>query len=133
MKANELADYLDGLDDVPAHLIQSAKDNGLVIVYGYSDDNIEIEGALREEIGAYDGGTVFFYKGEVLLECDDPCTHCEDDNKKNVAKRVEGHWNQDGYSWVMEAHDDIKGYPFDIMEDDEKFCKGLVFDIKDIA
>lgn len=36
--------------------IETAKENGFVIVYGCSDDLMEFEGAIREEIGCYEGG-----------------------------------------------------------------------------
>lgn len=40
--------------------IQLAKDNGIVIVYGASDDLMEFEGAIYDEGGCFDGGTVYF-------------------------------------------------------------------------
>ena len=34
-----------------------AKENGLVVVFGYSDDNIELRGAINNEAGCFDGGS----------------------------------------------------------------------------
>jgi len=139
MNALDLANKLDGCTDISKADEQLAKDNDLVIVYGYSDDNIEVAGAIREEIGAYGGGEVLFHKGEVLTECDNPCDHCQNEDLKNVAQRVTAHWSEESqgkeYSWVMEADSSIIAYPFDMREnaeDDEYFCKGLVFDLGQI-
>ena len=41
---------------------QIAKDSGLVIVYGASDDLMEFEGAIEDEIGCYDGDTIHITK-----------------------------------------------------------------------
>ena len=35
-----------------------AADLGLVVVYGYSDDNVELRGAIDEEVGAWNGATI---------------------------------------------------------------------------
>jgi hypothetical protein len=34
---------------------REAEANGLVVVYGYSDDNVELAGAISDEIGAWEG------------------------------------------------------------------------------
>ena len=39
---------------------QEAKENGLVIVYGASDDLMEFDGAIYDEGGCFDGGRVYF-------------------------------------------------------------------------
>lgn len=132
--AVELAKKLDGCVDISKELIKEAAENDLVIVYGYSDDNIEIDGAISEEIGAFDGGVAYFYHGEVITECDNPCDHCSIADERDNAMRVFAHWSQGGYSWVMEAADGLEAYPFDMLErgEDDKFCRGLVFDARQI-
>lgn len=65
MKTNELAEKLEGIEyrtDFPEELMLLAKEEGLVVVHGYSDDNIELNGAIYEEISAYDGGSAFVTK-----------------------------------------------------------------------
>lgn len=52
--AKKLAKQLDGMeygDDIPQDVIETAKEHGLVICTGYSDDNIELYGAYTEEVG----------------------------------------------------------------------------------
>ena len=49
MTSKELAELLNGREygeETTPEIIKLAKDNGLVIVYGYSDDNTELEGAI---------------------------------------------------------------------------------------
>ncbi|MBR4558766.1 MAG: hypothetical protein IKO21_04275 [Fibrobacter sp.] len=46
-------DYLDGLYDVER---ECAKRNGLTVVYGYSDDLMELDGAIRAEGNCFKGG-----------------------------------------------------------------------------
>ena len=41
---------------------RAAKDAGLVVVYGYSDDNVEFSGAIDEEVGAYEDTTIYITK-----------------------------------------------------------------------
>lgn len=45
--------------------IETAKENGFVIVYGCSDDLMEFEGAIRDEGCCFDGERVYFSKTEV--------------------------------------------------------------------
>jgi hypothetical protein len=53
---------LDGVQYPPRgcdEVFEYAKDNGLVIVFGASDDLVELRGAIHDEVGACDG--VVFY------------------------------------------------------------------------
>ena len=46
-----------------------AKENGLVVVYGYSDDTMELNGAISAEAGAFRGNTIYVTRdGIVELE-----------------------------------------------------------------
>ena len=40
-------------------------------------------------------------------------------------------WGEEGYSWTYETA--IPHATFEILEDEEKYCRGIVFDIKDLA
>lgn len=68
--AKELAEKLNGraygdsFDDVK----QEAKESGLVIVYGASDDLMEFDGAIYDEGGCFDGGRVYFDRNGVDQE-----------------------------------------------------------------
>ena len=45
--------------EIPEEVIKEAERNGIVIVSGASDDLCELEGAVYDEFGCYDGGTAY--------------------------------------------------------------------------
>lgn len=107
---------------------------GLVVVYGYSDDNVELRGAIDEEVGAYDGTTIRLTKTGVLQgpACDS-AENCECpyfSAAKNAAKTIEAVWGAGGVSWTFET--DIPHETFNIYEDGELFCVGIVFSVEDL-
>lgn len=100
--------------------LEIAKENGFVIVYGASDDLIEFEGAIQDEGSCFDGGTVWFNRERVT---DGPITTAE--------KSIEALWcKEDDITWTYKT--DIPHETFMIYEDDEKYCRGIVFDIEDV-
>lgn len=107
-----------------------AASHGLVIVFGYSDDGMELRGAADDEIGAYDGTTVLFTRAGLLKnECDDDeCPHFE--RLKKGATPLRAKWNSEGYSWTCETA--IPHETFEIMDGSEKFCRGIVFALADV-
>ena len=71
MTAKELAEMLSGRKygmEITSEEARAAKDAGLVVVYGYSDDNVEFAGAIDGEVGAYDGATIHLFQNGILLE-----------------------------------------------------------------
>ncbi|MFS1704298.1 hypothetical protein [Alteromonas sp. AMM-1] len=137
MNAVELANELNGTEypfRPTREVIQKAIDNSLVIVYGASDDLMEFEGAIVEEIGVYDGGTAYVYKCGVLGSRDDLDTDEELElwfKNKSDSKPIEAKWcDDDNYSWTYQT--DIPHATFDIVEGDEKYCRALVFSVDEI-
>lgn len=137
MNAIELANELNGTEypfRPTRDIIQKAIDNNLVIVYGASDDLMELEGAIVEEVVASGGGIVRVYKSGVLGSRDDLDTD-EDleawlQNKSN-SKAIEAKWCEtEEYSWTYQT--DIPHSVFDIVEGSEKYCRALVFSVDDI-
>ena len=66
MTAKELAEILSGREvgnEIGGPVAQWAKDASLVVVYGYSDDNVEFSGAIDDEVGAYEGATILLPAG----------------------------------------------------------------------
>lgn len=108
-----------------------AKENGLVIVYGASDDLMEFEGAIRDEISCYGGGTAYLNaQGLLQNDCEnDECPHFE--KLKQSAKKIEACWDEEGYSWIYKT--DIPHATFEVMEEGEKYCRGIVFNLSDAA
>lgn len=101
-----------------------------MIVYGYSDDNTEFRGAIYDEAGAYQGTVHYIAPPKWLLPTHDAhcdCPFCDYDEVKKTAKAIKATWNNEGYSWTFKT--DIPHATFDILEDGEKFCRGIVFEV----
>ena len=99
----------------------------MVIVFGYSDDNIEFRGRIHDEIGCYDGGVLYIHRGGVL-QISDECERCKARDLKAQSRcmALDCEWDANGYSWFITPKESIGWRPFDIMEDGEKFCRGVV-------
>lgn len=111
-------------------LFRALDDAGLVAVFGASDDLMEMRGAVDDEVGAYDGGTAYFSpSGLVQNECrEDDCPYHANEIKR--ALRVDALWcAEDGFSWTYQTT--IPHDTFVIMEDDEPYCRGIVFSLSD--
>ena len=71
MTAKELAAMLSGREvgnEITVAEAIRAGDDGLVVVYGYSDDDMELKGAIDEEVGAYEGVTIYVSKAGLMYE-----------------------------------------------------------------
>ena len=102
----EFADGLNGRDygnEITPFEEQRAKELGYVIVFGYSDDCAEFRGAIYDEIDCFDGGRVFEENG----------------------KYIDAVWCEGGYTWSYNTN--IPHETFDLYEDGEKWCKGIIF------
>lgn len=129
----EVADMLDGIEygeDINPMDMKYAECNGAVIVFGASDDLMEFRGAIDDEAGCYGTSTIYFNRsGELRSECEiDKCPYFEE--TKIDASKIKAIWDAEGYSWTYET--DIPHETFDIMEDGEKYCRGIVFSIDDV-
>lgn len=127
MTKKELAEKLNGREygDSFSDVLEEAKASGLVIVTGASDDLMEFEGALRDEGNCYDGGPVYFDKNGVSLD---------GTKRDNVIEAVwDDGTNADGVPATWTYKTDIPHEEFNIWEDGELYCVGIVFSIEDIA
>lgn len=134
MNAQELAATLNGREyreEITSAEEQEAKDSGLVVVFGASDDLMEFRGATNDEYGVYEGGEAHFTSAGLLVnDCDnEDCPHFE--KLKKTAVTIEAKWDADGYSWTYETT--IPHATFDVLEDGEKYCRGIVFALSDVA
>lgn len=107
-----------------------AKNLGYIVVFGYSDDNIEFRGAINDEFERYGGGEIYLDKDGVLECCEDECKYWQQ-AKKNC-KVIEALWCKDDiYAWTYKT--EIPHATFTILDNEgNKFCKGMVFDIKEL-
>lgn len=135
MTAKELATMLNGREvgnEITRREAQWAADAGLVVVYGYSDDNVEFAGAIDDEVGAYEGATILLTLGGILQEPDcgwDDCPYFAREREK--AKAIKAVWhNEGGLCWTFET--DIPHETFTIVEDGEPWSIGIVFSVEDL-
>lgn len=107
---------------------RAAKECGIVIVFGASDDLMEFRGAINDELGACDGTTAYVTgSGLVANECgNEDCPHYA--RAKAKASTIDAVWGN-GPCWSYET--DIPHATFEIMEDGEVYCRGIVFDLAD--
>lgn len=112
-------------------LFAEMKADGLVAVFGASDDLIEFRGAINDEVGAYHGGTAYLTEAGLLVnDChDDRCPHFE--RAKENARTIDAIWDRDGFSWVYETN--IPHETFVVMEEDDTYCQGIVFALADVS
>lgn len=141
MTAKELASLLNGrefMGEITPAAERQAADAGLVVVFGYSDDNMEFRGAINGEVDCYDGGTAYVTISGLLQDpaCDtaEDCTCPYFAATKRAAKTIKAVWHDEGGPcWTYET--DIPHETFNIYEDEdgELFCVGIVFSVEDLA
>jgi hypothetical protein len=139
MTHKELAALLTGREygrEISVPESMNAARDGLVVIFGYSDDNIEFRGAIKDEISAFDGTEVFIdldAKAVLPKEGDDYfCQKCLDRARK---MKVIAKWCPPGdlkTSWLITV-EGAEFEPFDIMEDGELFCRGAVVKVGGIV
>lgn len=136
MTAKELAALIAGREvgkEITIEEARRAAEAGLVVVYGYSDDNVEFVGAIDDEVGAYEGATVYLTKAGILQEPDcgqDDCPYYA--VAKKMAKSIKAIWHdEDGPCWTFET--DIPHETFTVIEDGEPWCVGIVFSVEDMS
>ncbi|MDP2217479.1 MAG: hypothetical protein Q8J68_09350 [Methanolobus sp.] len=133
MNAKELATLLDGIEytGVTKEHAAIAKENGLVIVYGASDDIVVFEGAIYDDVSCFCGGKAHLDStGLINNLCDDDrCPYFQAERDKGVV--IQAIWHDKGNPcWTYGTK--IPHETFDMMEDDELYCIGIVFTLKDI-
>jgi hypothetical protein len=113
-----------------------AKKDGLVIIFGASDDLVEFDGAIYDEAGAWGGVEILISKGAILedIEPDEEevlkkhgvYTTVKDSRKSAI--KITARWcKYAGYFWFIEAS--VPFAPFDVMEEGTTFCRGVVIDL----
>lgn len=111
-------------------LFARMKAAGLVAVFGASDDLMEFQGAIDDELGAYGGTTVYVTRNGLLQnDCDnDDCPHFA--KLQKAATPIDAKWDDGGFSWRYDTA--IPCARFIVKEDDENYCEGIVFSLADV-
>lgn len=119
---------------------RQAFQDGMLIVFGASDDLLEFRGVFHDELGAYNGT-----KAEIDCKGSKPVWKHGDEKGFDEAKEffareglrsftVVAEWDVGDFSWIVSidvanSHGDGPNCcPFLIKEDDEQYCRGLVID-----
>lgn len=110
-----------------------AKDSGLVVAIGASDDLLDLYGAINDEIPAFQGVEANFTSKGVYIEWMD---------KTEIKNLVSKGWTPPSTAFTIKAEwcpknldtswritSSLPYASFDIMEDDELFCRGCVFNL----
>jgi hypothetical protein len=144
MTIKEWADKLDGREYGEEVLKDERKqmaDEGIIAVFGCSDDLVEYQGALDGEFGAWEGTETKLGKtseGKISVITEGEREKIDELNEMEnieillspIIERmisIFAIWCPDGLetSWLIET--EIEHETFDIMEDGELFCRGVVF------
>lgn len=154
MNAKELASQMDGRgigDEITNEEVAGAREDGLIAIFGASDDLMEFRGALCEEIGACDGTTAYIHiDGWLVEEPECKCEHAREwfNDNKAEAHPVEALWCPGGVegdpSWIFKsehlAYETFSIYERDYQrgEDGEQpvgslYCIGIVIDKEDLV
>ena len=136
MTKEELAGALNGREyglEITRDEVDIARKSGLIVIFGSSDDNMEFCGAINDEVGCYDGGTVFIYTETKKLfesECnDDDCPYAEQHKARCLT--IDAVWCGGEASWTYET--DIPHATFNIYEDGQLYCVGIVFEVSSLV
>lgn len=111
MTLKEFAQMLNGREyghEIHKEEEALAKELGFVVVFGYSDDNAELRGAIDDEIDCFDGGKL---------------------EHKDLPDVIYAKWcdRETNYAWSYKTS--IPHETFCIYEDGEYWCLGIVCDI----
>lgn len=132
MTKEQLAKNLNGREsgnEISDAEEREAKASGLIVIFGYSDDNAELRGAIRDEVGCYSGATIKLHSRGILADheerCD--CAFCGYEAAAKKCASVQALWCEEpGYSWTYKT--EVPHATFEIVEDGEKYCRGIVID-----
>lgn|SRR3984957_21112418 len=143
MTKEELAAKLNGRqyqEEITSAEEKAAKQEGLLVIFGASDDLCELRGAIHDEVSAWQGVEIRISKGGKLLPV------IEEDEREVLKKygvlksveearqsatKVTAHWcKTKEFSWTLETT--APAAPFDIMEDGDGYCRGLILDLKEL-
>lgn len=135
MTSKKLAALLDGNqygNEITKEQEVLASDSDLVVVFGYSDDDVELRGKIDDELGAYNGCTFYVTRNGILHTPDCGCGECKYFAiAKSVAAEIKAVWHDTGEaSWTFDTQ--IPHENFRIYDDGELFCIGIVFSVNDL-
>lgn len=114
---------------------EQARAAGLVVIFGASDDLMELRGAINDEFSCYDGGTTLIDAKGLLPDRE----NIEDDDelkdffaREPLAHKVEALSCEEGdYTWTYRTT--IPHATFDIAGQGGPYCRGIVISVADLG
>lgn len=135
MNLKEAAEFLNGSEYGKVgnkSFFEQMKAEGIVVVFGYSDDNAEFKGAIDDEVGCGDMTKIYVTPTGLprsLCEEGDECPYYKEQLKDCAFITALWCEEQSGFSWTYRT--DIPHECFLVTEDGEWYCRGIVFYLKD--
>lgn len=128
MDVKEVAKHMDGVEirNEDRRLSEIKLDEGVVVVFGASDDLMQFRGALNDESDVIDGGIVTIGIDGIL-------------ESKCNATQIEALWcpsrsnDPDNVSTSWSYKTDIPHETFLVLDGDEVYCQGIVFSMKGLS
>lgn len=139
MDAKTLATMLTGREyrrEITREEEVQAKAAGLVVAFGASDGLLELRGAIHDEAGSYGGGMVRVDRAGLIplfedIDRDDKEELRRYFKRENSGIVISAAWaSEPCYSWIISA--DVPHETFEIVEDGEPYCRGVVFALADV-
>lgn len=138
MTREELAALLNGREytnEITREETAKAKDAGLLVIFGYSDDGVKLRGLFNDEAGAYEGGEFYILRGQIIAEGGGggACFFINDVEGSKRGHKIEAVFSPEmepAATWLIKT--DLPHSTFDIMEDGDLFCRGVVIDKDDL-
>ena len=139
MTAEEFASLLNGRqyrEEITRAEEAQAKESGLVVIFGASDDCMEIRGCINDELACFDGNE--FRLGALgVLE---PWERCDTKTQQDAREwfRVEASASTviravfaDVGEWTWTYETALPHATFEVLEGADKYCRGIVFAFRD--
>lgn len=144
MNTYDIATALDGIEypcAIPKHIQLAAQVAKIVIVYGMSDDLVELAGAICDELCAYGGADFSVTPRGLMMDFDNLIQNHRGADLKDKLREyfqsegtemaIEALWcDEPDISWTFRTT--IPHQTFRIMEDGAVFCRGIVFALGDV-
>jgi hypothetical protein len=139
VNTQEIADRLNGIEYgsegtiLTREFCKELKKEGIVVVFGHSDDLVEFAGVINDEFGPY--GHYLNSKGFILNDCEDELCPYFEKIMSTAKYYIKPEWcKTNEYAWTYDTN--IPHKTFDVIEHvagyEEKYCRGLVFKLSDM-
>jgi hypothetical protein len=145
MTVQEWAERLNGIEypaDELDNYADELKKDGIMVIFGYSSDLLVFAGVINAEINAWDGTVVYIginNDGDIkIAEIRDLFNDSSFSGRREYIKKIisirapQNEKRKVWASWHITSHDIEPAYSFDIMEDGELFCRGILFETKEL-